>query len=243
MRRVTVPAAPSAGNSARANEAPRHTDVMLPTSARGASALSGGGEIAEGRGGDMRGHAGVIARPSWRKAAKSVALTHLFGFDLDTMPETATLDPFDRALLDPRAARQPCAGPCPGRDRRPLRERGAAPPAPAAGGTGSLPPTSRSSAPAALGLTLTMHVLVTMERENSAVLDAFARKIARCPEVHGAWYVTGDSDFVLLVRVADMAAYERFSRAVLNDDPNVRAFRTLITIRELVEQGAGTAPR
>ena len=97
--------------------------------------------------------------------------------------------------------------------------------------------------PAALGLTLTMHVLVTMERENSAVLDAFARKIARCPEVHGAWYVTGDSDFVLLVRVADMAAYERFSRAVLNDDPNVRAFRTLITIRELVEQGAGTAPR
>ena len=97
--------------------------------------------------------------------------------------------------------------------------------------------------PAALGLGLSMHVLVQMERENSAVLDAFARRIARRPEVHGAWYVTGDSDFVLLVRVADMAAYERFSRAVLNDDPNVRAFRTLITIRELVEQGAGTTIR
>ncbi len=96
--------------------------------------------------------------------------------------------------------------------------------------------------PAALGLTLTMHVLVSMEREGSAVLDAFARKIKRRPEVHGAWYVTGESDFVLLVRVADMAAYERFSRAMLNDDPDVRAFRTLITIRELVEIGPAAAP-
>ncbi|MFC3690656.1 Lrp/AsnC family transcriptional regulator [Chenggangzhangella methanolivorans] len=89
--------------------------------------------------------------------------------------------------------------------------------------------------PEALGLGLTMHVLVAMEREGSAVLDAFARKIAGRPEVHQAWYVTGESDFVLLVRVASMEDYERFTRATLNDDPNVRSFRTIIAIREVVE--------
>ena len=86
----------------------------------------------------------------------------------------------------------------------------------------------------ALGLSLTMHVLVSMEREGSAMLDAFARKIRARPEVRQAWYVTGESDFVLLVKVGSMEAYEQFTRAVLNDDPNVRTFRTMITLREVV---------
>ncbi|WP_020180506.1 Lrp/AsnC family transcriptional regulator [Methylopila sp. M107] len=90
-------------------------------------------------------------------------------------------------------------------------------------------------APEALGLGLTMHVLVTMEREGSAVLDAFARKISARAEVVDAWYVTGDSDFVLLVRVGSMADYERFTRETLNDEPNVRSFKTLIAIRQVVE--------
>lgn len=79
-----------------------------------------------------------------------------------------------------------------------------------------------------------MHVLVSMEREGSAVLDAFARKIRARPEVQQAWYVTGESDFVLLVKVGSMEAYEKFTREVLNDDPNVCTFRSMITIREVV---------
>ena len=47
--------------------------------------------------------------------------------------------------------------------------------------------------------------------------------------------MTGESDFVLLVRVAAMQDYERFTREALNDDPNVRSFRTIIAIREVVE--------
>ena len=153
------------------------------------------------------------------------------------MTDSATLDRFDRALLDLVArdnltpARQLAGqvGLSESAVLRRLRRLRA---------EGVITADVAIVRPAALGLTLTMHVLVQMERENSAVLDAFARKILRRPEVHGAWYVTGDSDFVLLVRVADMAAYERFSRATLNDDPNVRAFRTLITIRALVDHDA-----
>lgn len=89
--------------------------------------------------------------------------------------------------------------------------------------------------PAVLGTPLTIHVLVSLEREGTRELDAFERKLRARSEVQGAWYVTGEADFVLLLRVGSMEAYERFTREVFHDDPNVRAFRTIITLREVAD--------
>lgn len=91
--------------------------------------------------------------------------------------------------------------------------------------------------PAVLGTPLTIHVLVSLEREGTAALDAFEAKLRAREEVQGAWYVTGEADFVLLLRVGSMEAYERFTREVFHDDPNVRAFRTIITLREVGGSG------
>lgn len=88
--------------------------------------------------------------------------------------------------------------------------------------------------PAALGLPLTLHVLVSLERESAAALDAFIRKTRARPEVRQAWYVTGEADFVLLLQLPDMEAYDRFARQVFHDDPNVKAFRTIVAMREIV---------
>lgn len=85
-----------------------------------------------------------------------------------------------------------------------------------------------------LARALTMHVLVEMEREGTAVLDALIASLTSRPEVQAAWYVTGETDFVLYVRVPTMEAYETFTREVLNDDARVRAFKTLISIREVL---------
>lgn len=87
--------------------------------------------------------------------------------------------------------------------------------------------------PAVLGTPLTIHVLVSLEREGTAALDAFERKLRTREEVQGAWYVTGDADFVLLLRVRSMADYERFTREMFHDDPNVRGFRTIVALREV----------
>jgi Lrp/AsnC family transcriptional regulator, leucine-responsive regulatory protein len=88
--------------------------------------------------------------------------------------------------------------------------------------------------PAVLGLPLTIHVLVSLEREGAALLDAFTRKLRGRLEVRQAWYVTGDADFILLLQLASMEAYEVFTREVFHDDSNVRAFRTIIAMREIV---------
>lgn len=88
--------------------------------------------------------------------------------------------------------------------------------------------------PAAEGLPLTIHVLVSLERETGAELDAFIRKIKKRQEVRQANYVTGDADFVLMLRLSGMDQYDTFTRDVFHDDPNVKAFRTLVTIRDVV---------
>ncbi|WP_232629620.1 Lrp/AsnC family transcriptional regulator [Methylobacterium sp. Leaf118] len=88
--------------------------------------------------------------------------------------------------------------------------------------------------PEVLGLPVTLHVLVSLERETSASLDAFVKTLRARSEVVAAWYVTGDADYLLQLRLPNMAAYEDFSRTVFQDEPNVRSFRTMVSMRQVV---------
>lgn len=97
-------------------------------------------------------------------------------------------------------------------------------------------------APALTGSALTMHVLVRMKQPGRRVMDAFARKIGTRSEVTGAWEVTGDDDFVLRVEIGSMAEYDAFTREVFDDEDGVLSFKTMITIRQIVEDGPSKRP-
>lgn len=88
--------------------------------------------------------------------------------------------------------------------------------------------------PAAVGLPLTVVALVSLEREGAQALDLFARRVRARPEVRQCWYVTGEADWVLVLRLPDMESYEALARELFLADPNVRAFRTLVAMREVV---------
>lgn len=88
--------------------------------------------------------------------------------------------------------------------------------------------------PGAVGLPLTVVALVSLEREGVQALDAFARRARARPEVRQCWYVTGEADWVLVLRLPGMEAYEAVARELFLDDPNVRGFRTLVAMREVV---------
>jgi DNA-binding Lrp family transcriptional regulator len=96
--------------------------------------------------------------------------------------------------------------------------------------------------PALTGSALTMHVLVKMKQAGAASMDVFARKIGQHREVTAAWDVTGDDDFILKVQVGSMQEYDRFTRRALTEDEGVFAFKTLITIREIVEDDGWRRP-
>jgi Lrp/AsnC family leucine-responsive transcriptional regulator len=87
-------------------------------------------------------------------------------------------------------------------------------------------------APEAVGRRMTMVVQVTLERENPATSDEFQRQMRRAPEVTQCYNVTGAIDFVLIVSVADMEAYEDFTRRYLFEK-HVRRFETMVVIERV----------
>ena len=81
-----------------------------------------------------------------------------------------------------------------------------------------------------VGRTLTMIVTVQLERERSDIIDHFKRAVRREPVVMSAYYVTGDSDFVLVISARDIKEYEEFTRNFLYDNPDIKGFKTTVAM-------------
>ena len=82
----------------------------------------------------------------------------------------------------------------------------------------------------AVGRSMTMMVDVQLERERSDIIDHFKKSVRKEPTVMSAYYVTGDTDFVLIVAVRDMKEYETFTRNFLYDNPDIKGFKTTVVM-------------
>lgn len=84
--------------------------------------------------------------------------------------------------------------------------------------------------PAALGRSLTMVVEVSLERERPHLMDEFKRSMRATPEVMLCFYVTGDTDFILVVTARSMEDYEAFTRRFFVENPNISRFSTMVVM-------------
>ncbi len=84
--------------------------------------------------------------------------------------------------------------------------------------------------PKATGRKVSVIVGVTMARGSTDVLDAFKRKVNATPAVTQCYLVTGDVDFILVVQVEDMSAYQAFLEQVLYDDATVKAITSHVVV-------------
>jgi DNA-binding Lrp family transcriptional regulator len=85
-------------------------------------------------------------------------------------------------------------------------------------------------APKAVGLPVTCVVSVDIDREGAAELARFKAKMSLCPQVQQCYYVTGPTDFILIVIARDLGDYEAFTREHLLADSNVRSFTTHVAL-------------
>lgn len=88
--------------------------------------------------------------------------------------------------------------------------------------------------PARVDPRIVLHVLVEMSTQERQHTDAFKAAMVRSPEIQACWDVTGETDFLLTVSVRSMAEYEVFCQRELSSAAHVRAFKSMITIREVV---------
>ncbi|MGX9182121.1 Lrp/AsnC ligand binding domain-containing protein [Mesorhizobium sp. BHbdii] len=78
--------------------------------------------------------------------------------------------------------------------------------------------------PKALGKSLTVVVAVELDRERLDLVDDFKRSMRAAKEVTLCYMITGDADFVLIVAVEDVEAFDVFVKTKVYTNPNVREF-------------------
>lgn len=83
--------------------------------------------------------------------------------------------------------------------------------------------------PERVGQVITLLVEVHAERAQAADLDAL-KKTFSGPKIQQCYYVTGQGDFILIIQVASMAAFEAMARELFYNNPAVKWFRTIVVM-------------
>lgn len=83
------------------------------------------------------------------------------------------------------------------------------------------------------GLSLSVFVQVTLERQIETALDTFERVIADRPEVMEAYLMTGDSDYLLRIVVPGVPEYEAFLKDHLTRIPGVASIKSSFALNRV----------
>ena len=87
--------------------------------------------------------------------------------------------------------------------------------------------------PNKLDRSLLIFIEILMDRTTGDVFQEFAASVARTPEILECHMVAGGFDYLIKVRVRDMAAYRFFLADALVHMPGVRETRTYAVIEEV----------
>ncbi len=148
------------------------------------------------------------------------------------MPEPTNLDTIDRAILtalqeDARMSNAALArrvGLSPSPCLRRVRELEAA---------GVIRRFVALLEPAAVGLSVSIFVNVTLERQIEGALEGFEDAVGARPEVMECYLMTGDADYLLRIVVPDLPAYERFLMDHLTRIPGVASIKSSVSLNRV----------
>jgi Lrp/AsnC family leucine-responsive transcriptional regulator len=87
--------------------------------------------------------------------------------------------------------------------------------------------------PALLERALLVFVEVTLDRTSTTVFEDFAAAVRRIPEIQECHMLAGGFDYLIKVRVRDMAAYRRFLGDSLVKLPGIRQTHTYTVMEEV----------
>lgn len=97
--------------------------------------------------------------------------------------------------------------------------------------------------PARLGLGLNVFISISLTRQSKETLADFERRIALHDEVMECYLMTGDSDYLIRVAVADIAALERFILEQLTPIPGIEKIRSSFALKQVRYKTALPLPR
>ncbi len=69
-------------------------------------------------------------------------------------------------------------------------------------------------------------VSVSLEKQGEDSLERFEQKMLSHPEIKQCYFISGEVDYLLMVHVEDIDAYNEFVRRVFVNSPNLKAFKS-----------------
>lgn len=85
----------------------------------------------------------------------------------------------------------------------------------------------------ALGLGLNVFISISLKAQNKASLAEFEQRIAEHDEVMECYLMTGDSDYLVRVVVADIAALEKFILEQLTPIAGIEKIRSSFALKQV----------
>ncbi|MCX8520562.1 MAG: Lrp/AsnC family transcriptional regulator [Rhodoferax sp.] len=82
-----------------------------------------------------------------------------------------------------------------------------------------------------LGHGLSAIVEISLDRQNAEELERFEARIVQDRAVQQCYQVSPGPDFVLVLHVADMPAYQTLAKRLFNSDANVRNVKAFFSIK------------
>jgi Lrp/AsnC family leucine-responsive transcriptional regulator len=89
-----------------------------------------------------------------------------------------------------------------------------------------------------LDLGLLVFIEIAIDRTSQDAFDQFAAAMMRIPQVQECHMVAGGFDYLIKVRVPDMAAYRAFLGEVLSKVPGIRATHSYAVMERVKESTA-----
>jgi Lrp/AsnC family transcriptional regulator, leucine-responsive regulatory protein len=87
--------------------------------------------------------------------------------------------------------------------------------------------------PLKLGLTVSVFIQVSLEKQMRGALDTFENSVLAREEVMECYLMTGDADYLLRVVVSDMQSLERFIVDYLAKIPGVSNIRSSFALKQV----------
>ena len=96
--------------------------------------------------------------------------------------------------------------------------------------------------PHKVGLTVSVFIQVTLERQIEQSLANFERSIRDRSEVMECYLMTGDADYLLRVVMPDLPAFERFMLYHLTKIPGIASIKSSFALKQVKYQTALPLP-
>ena len=97
--------------------------------------------------------------------------------------------------------------------------------------------------PKILGLGLNVFISISLKEQSKEALGEFEQRISEHDEVMERYLMTGDSDYLIRVAVADMGALEKFILEQLTPIPGIEKIRSSFALKQVRYKTALPLPK